>query len=43
MRSRVQVGVSVVRFSVDLMAQGAIRSPLYVNVEKGMVAISLLL
>jgi len=23
------------RFSVDLMAQGAIHSPVYVNVEKG--------
>jgi len=33
----------VSRFSVDLMAQGAIQSPIYVNVKKGWVAVSLCL
>jgi hypothetical protein len=33
--ARIHIEVSVGRFSVDLMAQGAIWSPVYVNVKKG--------
>jgi len=33
--SRIHVEVSVGRFSVDLMAQEVIQSPVYVDVEKG--------
>ena len=38
---RVQVKVCVGRFSVDFMAQGAIRSPINVNVQERKVAILL--
>ena len=41
--SRIHIEVNVSRFSVDLMAQGAIQSPIYVNVKKGWVAVSLCL
>ena len=40
---RVQVEVSVGRFTVDLMAQGAIWFPVYVGIEKGYVVVSLCL
>jgi hypothetical protein len=33
--TRIHVEVSVGRFSMDLMAQEAIQSPAYVDVEKG--------
>jgi hypothetical protein len=38
MLSRAQVGFCVGRFLEDLMVQGAIRSPVYVNAKKTEVA-----